>query len=309
MRFFPELPAALTGLALSSALVITLPYSASALSGTEVNDIARNVTVLIHGSQDQGSGVIIARNGNTYSVLTNYHVVLNPDDFKIITSDQKAHAMEETIQDLAGGVDLAIVQFTSEEEYPVATLSAAELTPGQDVFVSGWTTALSPDDTEKDQSRLTRQFTTGGVSSVLDQPVRGYQVAYTNVTRPGMSGGPVFDTAGRVVAIHGLGGIADSRRISSVLGLPEQDANELAGLIPAGFNYSIPITTYLQLAPQSGIYLNVAVETDPPAVLDAPYVASAEPDPRDQIDDINGVLDTLDRGIGVLEGVCGFFGC
>ena len=309
MRFYPDFSAAITGLALTSALVVVMPQAAHALTGAEVNDIARDVTVLIHGDQDQGTGVIIARNDDTYYVLTNYHVVVNHNDFKVVTSDQQAHVMGETVQDLPGGVDLAIIQFTSETDYPTATLSAADLTQGQEVFVSGWTSALAPQESQKDQSRLTRQFTDGGVSTILDQPVRGYQVAYTNVTRPGMSGGPVFDTAGRVVAIHGLGGIADSRRISALLGLPEQDASTLAGLIPTGFNYSIPITTYLQLAPQAGLYLNVQVETTPPVALDAPYVASTETDPRDQITDINNVIDTVDRGVGVLQEVCGFFGC
>lgn len=307
MRIYQDLPAILTGAAVASAIVIVVPPS-HALTGAEVNEIARNVTVLIHSDQGQGSGVIISRNGSTYYVLTNYHVVVSQSDFKIITADQQAHVMEDTIQDLPDGVDLAIVQFTSESDYPTATLGATEIYQGQDVFVSGWTSGLAPEDSQKDQSRLTRQFTGGGISSILDSPVRGYQVAYTNVTRPGMSGGPVFDTAGRVVAIHGLGGAADSTRIANLLQLSPQDASLLAGLIPSGFNYSIPITTYLQLAPQAGIYLNVQVDNSAPPELTEPFVA-VEPGPEDTITDVNAVLDTVDRGIGVIHQVCGFLGC
>lgn len=302
MRFHREIPGILASLAMTSALVITLPQSARALTGSEINEIAREVTVLIYGDNGHGSGVIIAKNGNTYSVLTNYHVVINHSDYKIVTADQQAHPTSpDSIQALPNGVDLAIVEFTSEKEYPIATLSTAQSQEGQDVFVSGWPIASL--------GQLTRQFSGGGISAILPQPVRGYQIAYTNITRPGMSGGPVFDTAGRVVAIHGLGGVADSNRIANVLSLPEQDAGALASLIPSGFNYSIPITTYLQLAPQAGIYLNVQVDNTPAPEPGLPYVASTEPDPRDVITDISTVLSTVDQGVNVLRNVCGFFRC
>ncbi|NJO42458.1 MAG: trypsin-like peptidase domain-containing protein [Cyanobacteria bacterium CRU_2_1] len=302
MRFYHDLPAVLAGVAIASAIVVTIPQAAQALTGTEINDIAREVTVLIYGDNGHGSGVIIARNENTYSVLTNYHVVVTNNDYSIITADRKAHTLNyEAMQPLTGDVDLAIVEFTSEEEYPVAQLSTASTQEGQQVFVSGWPSASL--------GQLTRQFTDGGVSAILEKPIHGYQIAYTNITRPGMSGGPVFDTAGRVVAIHGLGGIADSDRISNVLGLSQQDANDLAALIPSGFNYSIPITTYLQLAPQAGIYLNVQVDNSPAPELGEPYVASEEPDPRDVITDVNTVLDTLDRTTDTIQNVCGFLGC
>lgn len=301
MSFYRDFPGILAGVAITSSLVMTIPQAAYALTGSEVNDIAREVTVLIYGDNGQGSGVIIAKNDGSYYVLTNHHVVVTNSDFKIITADQQAHVMNyETVKPLPG-VDLAIVEFTSENDYPIATLSTASQQEGQEVFVSGWPTATL--------GQLTRQFSNGGISAILQQPVKGYQIAYTNVTRPGMSGGPVFDTSGRVVAIHGLGGIADSNRIANVLGLSEQDAGSLAALIPSGFNYSIPITTYLQLAPQAGVYLNVEVDNSPPVELSTPYVASAEPDPRDVITDVNTVLDTVDRGVGVIREVCGFLGC
>ncbi|GAB4233950.1 MAG: serine protease [Elainellaceae cyanobacterium] len=289
------------GLTITSALVITMPQVAYALTGSEVNDIAREVTVLVYGDNGHGSGVIVAQNNNTYYVLTNYHVVVNNSDYRIVTADHQAHAINhDTIKPLPD-VDLAIVEFTSENEYAIAQLSTAQSQEGQEVFVSGW-----PIQT---LGQLTRQFSDGSISAILEKPVKGYQLAYTNITRPGMSGGPVFDTAGRVVAIHGLGGIADSNQIANVLGLSQQDAGQLASLIPSGFNFSIPITTYLQLAPQAGIYLNVQVDSSPAPELSTPYVASEEADPRDVITDINGVLDTVDRGVNVLQEVCGFFGC
>lgn len=301
MKIHGNLSAIISGLAVTTALVISIPQAAKALTGSEINDIAREVTVLVYGDNGHGSGVLIAQNNDTYYVLTNYHVVINNSDYRIVTADRQAHAIDDTAVRPLPDVDLAIVEFTSTNDYPIAQISTAQSQEGQPVFVSGWPTQTL--------GQLTRQFSDGSVSAILDKPVKGYQLAYTNVTRPGMSGGPVFDTAGRVIAIHGLGGIADSNQIANVLGLSQQDASQLASLIPSGFNFSIPITTYLQLAPQAGIYLNVQVDNSPAPDLGAPYVASTEPDPRDVITDINGVLDTVDRGVNVIREVCGFFGC
>jgi S1-C subfamily serine protease len=54
----------------------------------QVDEIARQITVRINSSKNgNGSGVIFAKQGNTYSVLTASHVVSNPDKYKIVTPD------------------------------------------------------------------------------------------------------------------------------------------------------------------------------------------------------------------------------
>ncbi len=59
MRWSDELSAILGSSAIATALVITLPQAAVALSGTQINNIAREVTVLIASDNGHGSGVII----------------------------------------------------------------------------------------------------------------------------------------------------------------------------------------------------------------------------------------------------------
>ena len=94
MRTHTHLAAMLTGTAVVSAIVITLPNAAHALPGTQVNDIAREVTVLIRGERGHGSGVIVHKSGNTYYVLTAEHVIRKKDDFKLVTADKQAYTVD-----------------------------------------------------------------------------------------------------------------------------------------------------------------------------------------------------------------------
>ncbi|HAX90481.1 MAG TPA: serine protease [Cyanobacteria bacterium UBA11370] len=302
MKIYDQLPAILAGTAIVSAIVITLPQTAMALSGEQVNDIAREVTVLIKGNQGHGSGAIVSRSGNTYYVLTAYHVVSSQDEYKIITHDKKAYQLSN-IKRLPG-VDLAVVEFTSDEEYQTAKLANSDMvTEGKPVFVSGWPRLTTVGNAAGGQ--LVRQFTDGRVSGFLPQPLHGYKMIYTNTTLAGMSGGPVLDAGGRIVGIHGLGDTEDPTRLQQE-GLSEEAASSIAGLIKPGFNYAIPINTFLQGAPQAGLFLGLQVENSSAPELGAPYVASAEPDPRDTIDDINRVLNTIDRvrTLGCRFGIC-----
>lgn len=311
MRNFEHISAIFAGTAIVSAIAIVQPQAAMALTGQEVNEIARSVTVLIHTNRgEQGSGVIISKNDNTYYVLTANHVVSRAEDkdgkieYTIVTADQQAHELNfETVKSFVSeGVDLAVFEFTSDKEYEVATLANSDLvSEGVPVFVSGWPRPGAMSSMTGNQ-RI-RHFTDGRVSTILETPLEGYQMGYTNTTLGGMSGGPVVDAGGRVVAIHGQADVDDVdaqailQSASGAVGEEEQQAlQQLAGLITTtGFNYGIPISTFLQLAPQMGLYMNLNVENSPPPELGAPYVAGAEPDPEDTIDDLNSVLDTVQR--------------
>ena len=47
-------------------------------------------------------------------------------------------------------------------------------------------------------------ITNGKVVTFIDNPPKGYGLIYDATTRIGNSGGPVFDTEGKVIGIHGL---------------------------------------------------------------------------------------------------------
>lgn len=301
-----QLPAILAGTAITTALVIMQPPAAQALTGEEINDIAREVTVLIVSDQGNGSGFIISRNENTYYVLTAHHVVAAQDNYRIVTADKEIHSLDPSKVKPLAGVDLAVVEFNSDKNYQIAKLANSDqVKEGKPVFVSGWP---APGGTQQ----LVRQFTDGRVSGFLDQSYNGYQMIYTNVTRRGMSGGPVVDAGGRVIGVHGLGDAEDPRLLNNQ-GLDPESAARIARLIKPGFNYAIPINTFLGLAPQQGLYLSLQVDNSASPPLGAPYVADAEPDSRDTIDDINSVLNKVTDTVETIkEGrdvICGLFGC
>jgi serine protease Do len=301
MSTHDRLTAMLTGTAVISAIVLTLPNVARALPGTQVNDIAREVTVLIRGERGHGSGVIIHKSGSTYYVLTAEHVVRQQDDFRLVTADKQAYSIDYGKIKRFKGTDLAIVKFTSEKAYPVAKIGTSRTNEGQDVFVSGWPANGAVGNAAGGE--LIRQFTSGSISGFLPTPLSGYSMIYTNVTRAGMSGCPVFDTAGRVVGIHGMGDKEDARQLVES-GLSEDAAIGLAAKIKPGFNYAVPIGTFLQKAESVGIDADaLAIDKSPAPEAGAPYIAGKQPDPRDKIDDIQATLKSVRRVTDTVNGV------
>ena len=98
-RFKVLLPALTVG----TALVMVQP--AQALSGTEVNQIAKESTILVKG-QNPGSGVLVGKKNDTYFVLTAEHVVATPDEYDIVAPDGTEYALNyQSVQKLPN-VDL-----------------------------------------------------------------------------------------------------------------------------------------------------------------------------------------------------------
>ncbi|MCL1471947.1 S1 family peptidase [Argonema antarcticum] len=304
MKFYDALPSVLAGTAMVSAIVVMQPAIAVALTGVQVNDIAREVTVLIRVEQGDGhgSGVIVAKDGNTYYVLTANHVVEDSGKYRIVTADKEPHELDYSKVKRLPGVDLAVVSFTSNKNYPVAKLANTEtVKQGQSIFISGWP-APSQSITE-----VTRQFTPGSISSILETPRQdGYSIVYTSVTRRGMSGGPVLDTNGRVIGIHGLGD-AETREAVRESSPDAETIASVADLIKSGFNLAIPINTFLRLAPQQNLYLALQVENSPTQDLTVAYTPPAQPDSRDRMD-IKNIFGTLREGVDTFRQIRGIFG-
>jgi serine protease Do len=286
-----QLAAILSGSAIVSVLVINYVAPARALTGKQVNDIAREVTVLIRGERGHGSGVILQKTGTTYYVLTAEHVVRKQDDYKLVTADKKAHAIEYAKVKRINGIDLAIVKFTSTNNYQTAKLGTAKTNEGQEVYVSGWPSNGTVGNAAGGE--LIRQFTSGSISGYLPKSLNGYRTIYTNVTRAGMSGGPVFDTGGRVIGIHGMGDKEDAASLAES-GLTSEAVASIAAKIKPGFNYGIPIATFLQQADSAGIDGDVlTIDKSAAPEAGATYVAEKTPDPRDKIDNIQATLKTV----------------
>jgi serine protease Do len=235
-------------------------YEARAISNKQVAAIAKKTVVRIVAPDGGfGSGVIIGRtergNKNIYTILTAAHVVRTPNTSYQIVSPILVDNLgvrkrvlinidsQKNIRKFAD-VDLATVSFESNYTFAIGTIgNSAYADEGSPVYVAGFP---KPGKAIK---RVAFQFTGGMVSSRLDEidndpkeRNNGYDLSYTNITRAGMSGGPVLDAAGRIVAIHGQGD-----RNSQTPG--EEATGGLADDEKTGFNLGIPIQTFLKLQP------------------------------------------------------------
>jgi tetratricopeptide (TPR) repeat protein len=218
-----------------------------------VDAIAQQVTVLINSQKSgNGSGAIVAKQEDIYYVLTANHVVAQPDSYEIVTPDGQKYPIDAQNIKSFDGVDLALVSFKSSQTYQVATLGDYEL--GLEdrplVFISGF-----PGKATQDKKAITRKMTAGIVYSPeiaqfqaqnAYSLTNGYELVYSNLSQRGMSGGPVLDSLGRVIGIN----TASEGEITV-----SDEGQEIE--MHLGNSLGVPISTFLGLAPQAQLDVNL----------------------------------------------------
>ncbi|TRT53867.1 MAG: tetratricopeptide repeat protein, partial [Microcystis aeruginosa Ma_QC_C_20070703_M131] len=219
----------------------------------ELETKAKGFTVRIDSSSKaNGSGVIIAKKGNIYTVLTAAHVLCEKIaeektcvnfTYTVVTSDGKTRNIEKSTIIRQEGVDLAVFQFESLDNYPVAEIANYNPNSGGFVFAAGFPKiGDNPSKwlfsggiiNDKEQGLIqTRQSDLSTQQSGTLQSVAsltgGYELVYTSITFGGMSGGAVLDSQGRVIGIHG------------------RSEGAGVGKIQLGFSLGIPISTFIGL--------------------------------------------------------------
>jgi S1-C subfamily serine protease len=223
----------------------------------ELEAKAKGFTVRIDSTSGaNGSGVIIAKEGNIYTVLTADHVLCEKkksqdaaskpcpnNTYTVVTSDGKTRNIEKSTIIRQEGVDLAVFQFESRDNYPVAEIANYNPNSGDFVFAAGfpkigdnpskWLFSggiIGDKETGLLQTRQSDLSTqqSGTLQSVASLE-GGYELVYTSITFGGMSGGAVLDSQGRVIGIHG------------------RSEGAGGGKIQLGYSLGIPISTFLGL--------------------------------------------------------------
>ncbi len=235
----------------------------TALSDAMADAVARagSGTVMVNARRRfPASGIAYAKN----MILTADHVVERDDDINILLPD--GSEMKASLVGRDPGNDLAVLKVAG------ASLSVAESAPS-DARVGQLVLALGRPTSEGIQASL-------GIVSAIGGPVRtgrgGLLDRYlrTDATPyPGFSGGPLVDTAGRVIGVN-TSGLAHGASLAIPVSLAWQIAGVLAkhGRVRRGFlgvrSQPVSIQGAQQKAldrEQSTGLLLVGVEEDSPA--------------------------------------------
>jgi len=203
--------------------------------GGDVENLARQATIRIKTAKSSGSGAIVQRQGQTYTVLTSWHVVaFDKGDRTIITGDGQIHPLLGVPQRL-GDTDLAIAKFRSAIEYQVAPIGAQSAVVGEPLLAAGF---------PADSGALA--VAQGFVKLLLPKSLpQGYSLGYTNEVKIGMSGGPIFNAKGFLVGINGRGKHRDPGfGVYTFEDGSEPTAELLEKMVKS--SWGIPISTYLQ---------------------------------------------------------------
>jgi len=235
MRHLPALFAALLlpvaqplilGTTFTTGSLLVYPAPALAQNEEAVAKVAQAITVRVEGAT-QGSGVLVKRDGNRYTVLTAWHVVSGQrpgEELYIFTPERQKHKLEQGSIKRLGEVDMAVLIFSSPNSYAVAKVGDIKgVISGDPVSVAGF--PLGSNGLFKlETGRVVANASVG-----IDQ---GYQLLYNNDTVAGMSGGVVLKSDGTLIGMHGRG-------IQN-----EVASQNFRAIIKTGTNQGIPISYY-----------------------------------------------------------------
>ncbi|MEM1170625.1 MAG: GUN4 domain-containing protein [Cyanobacteria bacterium P01_H01_bin.35] len=229
-------------------LALTLTNCSGQLSSAKIASLLEPSIVRLfyrNPNAGHGTGFFVRGEKGVCTVLTAAHVVKREGERLLKTQDGKVWQVAK-VEIFPSDIDLALVTFPAVGEkcnYPALKIGNSEnLKKGSLIFIDGFPIR---------GGKLVSQFVSGEVSS-LDSLARGYGVSYEVLTVGGMSGAPVMDVRGEVVAVHGMSDVEVVQSFASVQGSLSESEREIFqqamervnGVQSLTFGWGIPINFF-----------------------------------------------------------------
>ncbi len=157
--------------------------------------------VKVSSSNLYGTGILIAKDENSYFVITNAHVISKDNNIisQVVTQDNNSYHTNLVAK---YNDDLALLKFSAKNKvYSLAPLATGinDLSVGDLVQPAGF--PLDYNNEGKSGNLLCMQPV--AISNLLDKPmIQGYQIGYAENIPKGFSGGPLI-FKGKVIGING----------------------------------------------------------------------------------------------------------
>jgi len=196
MKRFPWFPA----LSLMGALLL----GGCTLSPEAIDRRGRSAVVLIN-YQDQpgfGTGFLVEHGGMGCAVLTAAHVVEPSPDRLNVTVAEDDQLYQDVLVTPAEGYDLALIRFQPEDTGDRCPYGGLPLGVTQAMTVGNPLWLIGYPDRAGENRELILQTLEGKVTTVELPREGGLGLAYDIISAAGMSGGPVLNQRGEVVAVH-----------------------------------------------------------------------------------------------------------
>ena len=175
-------------------------------TAVNISKYLRGISIKVSSQNGRGSGFLVQKQGAQYWVVTNYHVVLDEKaDYQVTTWDDIVHQARIVSEIDYGDYDLRLLEFTvNDEVYETAVLgdiATVDVRTFPRVIAAGF-----PDQAQQGETVTENFQTIAGILTyrLVNSIDGGYSMGYTNPILKGMSGGPLINQQGEVIAVNGL---------------------------------------------------------------------------------------------------------